>query len=122
MKVHLEHYVAPFWIGILPHEREASQSLRLTITVTCYDPGPVAEHLDRSFDYRALLDVLASLQTRHIDLLETLTEDIAMACFDASPLVQSLTLRVDKLDLLPDPATIGIERTLDRAFAAQPGE
>jgi dihydroneopterin aldolase len=120
LKVRLSNYIGLFSIGILPHELTTPQRLLFTIEVRCQDPGTVAENLDMSFDYRALLTCLTDLQTGHTDLLETLTERIAHTCFQASPLVLSLTVQVSKLDLLPptDPAcpspTIGIERTFDR--------
>lgn len=120
MQVVLADYVASFPMGILPQERTTTQRLKIQVVVDCADPGRVAEQLQATYDYAPILQTLAQLQGERLDLLETLCERVAEVAF-ANPLPWRVTVRVDKLDLLPGDAVIGLTRVLHRCNGAFEG-
>jgi dihydroneopterin aldolase len=54
------------------------------------------------------LGVRELLSDRHIKLVETVAEEIAAMCLEDGR-VSSVRVRVEKLDILPDAASVGVE-------------
>jgi dihydroneopterin aldolase len=114
-KVHVAQYITLSKIGVLPIEHRAPQRLQWSITVTCTEAGWIGDLINESsFNYAVLVESLQQLEQRpHTQLLETLCQELAKQWF-GFPTVQAITLKVEKLDLLPPPATIGLERHFNR--------
>ena len=53
-------------------------------------------------------DVRRLVAARHVNLIETLAERIAALCLER-PQVRSARVRVEKLDVYPDAASVGVE-------------
>lgn len=73
-------------------------------------PSPVGrDELSRVVDYGAIVEAVRSVVAAgHIRLVETLAERIAERCFvDAR--VEIVSVRVEKLDILPDATSAGVE-------------
>jgi dihydroneopterin aldolase len=69
--------------------------------------GP--DELSRVVDYGAVADsVRAIVAGGHVRLVETLAERIAEACL-ADHRVITARIRVEKLDILPDAESVGVE-------------
>ena len=104
-------------IGVHPHEHRAPQRVRINVDLGVEDDGarplsrqPVGrDELARVVDYEKLAEQVRSIvASGHVRLVETLAERIAEACL-ADPRVHLARVRVEKLDILVDATSAGIE-------------
>lgn len=104
-------------IGVLAHEHEAAQRVRINVDLGVEDDGArglsrprvARESLSRVVDYAVVADtVRAIVAAGHIVLVETLAERIAEACL-ADARVHMARIRVEKLDVFADAASAGVE-------------
>jgi dihydroneopterin aldolase len=123
-------------VGVHAFEHEARQRLRINIDLAVLDEeaaphrpaGPQSanlhpaslhsgeprivprrEDLSRVVDYEAVASRMRSIVLEgHVRLLETLAERLAEACLEDSR-VRSVRVKVEKLDIFPDIAAVGIE-------------
>lgn len=98
-------------IGVFQREHGVAQRIRVNIDLAVDDAsgavGP--DELSRVVDYGAVADgVRAIVASGHVRLVETLAERIAESCL-ADSRVASARIRVEKLDILPDAASVGVE-------------
>ena len=114
-------------VGVHAFEHEARQRLRINVDLAVADEdaaprsraAPRRDDLSRVVDYEAVAArVRGILQAGHVRLLETLAERLAEACLEDSR-VCSVRVKVEKLDIFPDIAAVGveIERSADGAPA-----
>ncbi len=95
-------------IGVYKHERRASQPVRINIDLAV-DDDPVGDDVGNVVDYQKVIDgVAAILAAGHINLVETLAERIAEMCL-ADHRVSSTRVRVEKLNVAPEAAAVGVE-------------
>jgi len=120
-------------IGVHAFEHEARQRIRLNVDLAVLDEGgphgrpfslasPAKDDLLRVVDYEAVANrVRAIVTAEHVRLLETLAERIAEACLEDKR-VRIVRVRVEKLDIFADMASVGIEieRRAEAAGEAQP--
>ena len=102
--------VLPARIGVMPHEHDGPQRIRVGVEFTVDDPGGVgADRVERVVDYGAVVQAVErEVAAGHVRLVETLAERIAAAVIlDAR--ILTVTVRVEKLDILPDGAAVGVE-------------
>ena len=104
-------------IGVHPHEHAAPQRVRINVDLGVEDDGarllsrqPVGrDDLARVVDYEKLaVQVRSLVAAGHVRLVETLAERIAEACL-ADPRVHLARVRVEKLDILADATSAGME-------------
>lgn len=105
-------------IGVHAFEHAARQRIRINIDLAVDDDGarplsrPAPQHRDelaRVVDYEAVANaVRAIVGSGHVKLVETLAERLAESCL-ADPRVRIVRIRVEKLDILPDAASVGVE-------------
>ncbi len=110
-------------IGVHRHEHEARQRIRVNVDLGVEDDaarplsrgGVGRDELSRVVDYEKVADAIRALVAAgHVRLVETLSERIAEQClFD--PRVQLVRVRVEKLDVLADAASVGVEIERRRA-------
>jgi dihydroneopterin aldolase len=98
-------------IGVFQREHGVLQRIRVNIDLAVEDAsesvGP--DELSRVVDYGAVADsVRAIVAGGHVRLVETLAERIAEACL-ADHRVITARIRVEKLDILPDAESVGVE-------------
>ena len=93
-------------VGLHPWERHAERPSRLIVNVEMFAPGKP----DHNFiDYDKIHDVFKTWPGRdHVDLLETLVEDVVALCL-AIPEVAACRVSVVKPDIFNDTAAVGIE-------------
>lgn len=93
-------------IGVYAHERIKPQRIRLNLDLEVTAPGVTGEDM---------ASIVKGVVTGgHVTLVETLAERIAERCL-ADARVASAKVRVEKLDVFPDAASVGVE--IERARA-----
>jgi dihydroneopterin aldolase len=97
-------------IGVHPHERDRPQKVRLNLDLAVAETSsPPRDELAEVVDYAALVErVRNALGTSHVNLVETLAEQIAAICLE-DPRVRSARVRVEKPDAIADAAAVGVE-------------
>jgi dihydroneopterin aldolase len=96
-------------IGVHAHEQGRTQRVHLNLDIYLTDTAaPQADRLAEVFDYDAVRSgVLDLVAGRHINLQETLVEEVAAFClaFDA---VRAVRVASEKVDIYPDVAGVGV--------------
>jgi 7,8-dihydroneopterin aldolase/epimerase/oxygenase len=96
-------------IGLHQHERLADQRIRINLDLTVSDPGPIDDDYDKVVCYGGLVTgVRHVVGAGHVNLVETLAERIAGMCL-TDRRVLSARVRVEKLDVFPEAASVGVE-------------
>jgi dihydroneopterin aldolase len=102
-------------IGVWKREKNVDQRVRINIELTAARPGPLigdeprTGRRDRILRYDTVVaGIRRIIAEGHIDLCETLAERIAAICLE-SRRVRSARVRVEKLDVYPDAASVGAE-------------
>lgn len=93
-------------IGVYAHERLKPQRIRLNLDLDVIAQGVTGE------DMAAVARTVVG--EGHVTLIETLAERIAERCLTDAR-VASVRVRVEKLDVFPDAASVGVE--IERARA-----
>ncbi len=120
--VFLRNLILDAHIGIYAHEHRGTQRVRVNIDLAVTDEGATdpahavgADTIHRVVDYeRVANNVRALIAAGHVKLVETLAEQVARSCLD-DPRVMSARVRVEKLDILADAESVGVEVERHRA-------
>ncbi len=97
-------------IGVHAHERLATQRVRVNIDMAVLEQaGPLSDDIANVVSYEDVIDgVKALLANGHINLVETVAEQIAALCLEDER-VESTRIRVEKLDVYAEASSVGIE-------------
>ena len=97
-------------IGIHAHELLAPQRVRINVDMSVLEQaGPLSDDIANVVSYEDVIDgIKAMLAEGHINLVETLAEKIADLCLDDER-VETTRIRVEKLDVYAEAASVGIE-------------
>jgi len=99
-------------IGVHQHEREALQKVRINLDLAVREGemnGRLDDDLGNVVCYEKLTNGVRSIVNNgHVNLVETLAEDIASMCL-ADERVRSARIRVEKLEIMADAASVGVE-------------
>ena len=96
-------------IGVHRREQRERQRIRVNIDLAVRDDRDLDDDIANVVCYEKLtLGVRGIVASRHIKLVETVAEDIAAMCLEDIR-VRSVRVRVEKLDILPDAASVGVE-------------
>ena len=98
-------------IGVHEHEHGRVQRLRIHVDLAVDERvgGPERDELGLVIDYARLAQrVRDTVAAGHVKLVETLAERIAAAAFFA-PAIRRVRVRVEKLDVFDDVASVGVE-------------
>lgn len=103
-------------IGILEHERRASQPLHIDAEFEVDITRSVDDQDVHSvLDYRCLREVIVKECTQaHVNLLETLTEQVAARLFASFEEIRALRLRISKPRAFSDCTAVGVEIQIER--------
>jgi dihydroneopterin aldolase len=95
-------------IGVRVHELGRKQRIRLNLDLGVLD----TESTDRLESVVCYDDLIAAVRVvvgaEHVQLVETLAERIAEACF-RDRRVMTARIRIEKLDIYPDAESVGVE-------------
>ena len=87
-------------IGVYDHEKVTLQRVRLNLDLEVIGPGITGED-----GVKAIREIVGHRPTT---LIETMAERIAARCLQDAR-VRRVTVRVEKLDVFPDAASVGVE-------------
>ncbi|MGH6734681.1 MAG: dihydroneopterin aldolase [Methyloceanibacter sp.] len=107
-RIFVHDYVLDVEIGVYTHEKGVTQRVRFSVDVDVIRGSEeLGDNIERAFDYDTIIDGINSIIARgHINLVETLAEEIAMHCL-AHPRAARVTVSIEKLD--KDPGAVGVE-------------
>lgn len=102
--------------GLHPWERHPERPNRLRFSVALYARVAGPRLADQPFlDYDHVRRAVVALAGRpHVDLLETIVDEIVGRCFELAPVV-AVRVRVEKPDIFNDAVSAGIETLRTRA-------
>lgn len=97
-------------IGAYAHERLAPQPVRINVDLRVREADqPRNDDLGNVLSYDDIVGGIRALVAKgHINLAETLAEEIAAICL-ADPRVAHVLVKVEKLTVQPDAASVGVE-------------
>jgi dihydroneopterin aldolase len=97
-------------IGAYPEERLKTQRVRFNLDILVQAPqDPIGDDLAQVLSYDTVIADIRELTARgHINLVETLAAEIADICL-ADPRVAEVRVMVEKLDVEPAAAGVGVE-------------
>jgi len=102
--------VLPCHIGVWAHEKGRAQRVRVSVEVDLdLDPPAHGDTLANVLSYDAIVDGVRRLTgAGHINLVETLAEQIADLCL-ADPRARRVWARVEKIDVIAEASGVGFE-------------
>jgi len=104
-------------IGAYAHERLARQPIRINVDMQVREPGrPLNDDLRNVLSYDRITGAIKSrIDGGHINLVETLAEEIAAICLE-DPRVVRARISVEKLAVEPAAAGVGVEIERHRSW------
>ncbi len=108
--VFIRDLIIPCSIGIYDFEKEAPQPVRLNLDLAVHESLSAVDDEHRNVVcYEKIANGAKELIAQgHINLVETLAEELASMCLTNSR-VYSVRVRIEKLDILPDATSVGVE-------------
>ncbi len=109
-RVFIRDLVLHALIGVHRHEKDGRQRVRVNVDMEVLEPDePIQDRLSDVLCYEEVVSAIRSIvATGHINLVETLAEDIAAYCL-GDDRVRTVRVRVEKLDVFADAASVGVE-------------
>jgi dihydroneopterin aldolase len=109
-RIRVTDLVLPASIGVYDREKQAPQRVRVNVELKVAERGrPRDDDIRGVVSYEDIVSGIRAIIARgHINLVETLAEDIADLCLADSRVAQA-RISVDKLDVEPDAAAVGVE-------------
>ena len=97
-------------IGVYDFEKDAPQRVRINLDLSVVEgEGPKNDDLQNVLCYEELVNgVRAICATGHVNLVETLSENITAMCL-TDRRVRKVCVRVEKLDVFDDVGAVGVE-------------
>ena len=115
-KVRIDSMIIECLIGIHEFERQTPQRVSIDVELVRREPDdPTNEIYARVMCYETVIDKIRAIAADgHIKLIETFAERIAEACQQEYPALAALNVAVNKIDVFPDVAKVGVQ--LERVF------
>lgn len=96
-------------IGVHRHEHTDAQRVRINLDLAVQEGRDLDDSLANVVCYERITRGVREIVSRgHINLVETLAEEIAAMCLEEWR-VRSARVRVEKLDVFPDVTSVGVE-------------
>ncbi len=104
-------------IGVHAHERGGMQRVRINVDLAVPDEGPIDDNIRNVVSYEDIVATVKRLVAGdHINLVETLAEQIALALLQDQRVLRA-KIRVEKLDVYPETSGVGVELVRHRRGA-----
>ncbi len=103
-------------IGVWKRERGAAQRIRINLDLAVREGDtPLGDQLANVVRYDLIVTAVRRLVAKgHVNLVETLAEKMAALCLEI-PQVRTARVRIEKLDVYVDAASVGVEIERRRA-------
>lgn len=97
-------------IGVHRHEEDQAQPIRVNIDLTVAESGaPIDDKLENVVDYEHVVNgIRAIVAEGHLRLVETLAERVAAFALEDAR-VHAVRVRIEKLKIIEDAASVGVE-------------
>jgi dihydroneopterin aldolase len=111
-RVFMHDLVLDVEIGVYTHERGVTQRVRFSVDVEILPAREdLEDRIERALDYDMIIGGVKTIIGRgHINLVETLAEEIASMCLE-HPRAARVMVRIEKLD--KEPGAVGVEIVRD---------
>ena len=115
-RVRIDGMIIECLIGIHEFERQAPQRVSIDVELVRREPDdPTDEIYARIMCYETVINKIRAIAAEgHIKLIETFAERIAETCYLEYPEITALNVTVNKIDVFPDIAKVGVR--LERVF------
>lgn len=109
-RIRITDLVLPANIGVYERERHGPQRVRFNVVLDVAErTAPLNDDITNVLSYDDIVGgIRAVLDRGHINLVETLAEEVAAFCL-GDPRVSRVTVKVEKLDVIPEAAAVGVE-------------
>jgi 7,8-dihydroneopterin aldolase/epimerase/oxygenase len=97
-------------LGIYEHEKEKPQRVIINIDLSVFEgKGPEGDDISSVVSYEIVVKkVEAIIEAGHINLVETLAEQVAASCLKDHR-VLAARVRIEKPDIIPNARSVGVE-------------
>lgn len=104
-------------IGVHSHEKDEPQRIRINLDLAVREGSDIGDDLANVVCYEGIVAGIRRLvSSGHVNLVETLAERVAEMCL-ADPRVRIARVRIEKLDIVPDATSVGVEIERSNALA-----
>ena len=109
-RIFVRDLIIPAMIGVYDFEKDTQQLVCINVDLTTDDNGaPLNDDFNNTVSYEtAVIGIKKIVADGHINLVETLADKIAEFCLSDAR-VHSVKVRVEKPDILPEAAGVGVE-------------
>ncbi len=108
--VFIRDLLLPCSIGIHQHEKTKLQQIRINLDLAVKEgTDALNDQIENVVNYEEIvIGVRAMIARGHVNLVETLADDIATMCLEDIR-VRSVRVQVEKLDVFEDATSVGVE-------------
>jgi len=108
--VFIRDFMVECLIGVHEHEKQRKQRVRVNLDLAVNEgEHPIIDDIRNVVNYETMADGIEKIaQEGHVNLVETFAERIAAMCLEDHR-VHSARVRVEKLDILENAESVGIE-------------
>ena len=108
--VFIRDLLLPCSIGIHQYEKVEPQRIRINLDLAVKEnTSSLNDQIKNVVCYEEIVvGVRALIERGHVNLVETLSEDIATMCLE-DPRVHSVRVRIEKLNIFKDATSVGVE-------------
>ena len=109
-RILIRDLVLDCWIGVYEDEKNAPQRVRFNIEIVAREANePLGDDIAKVISYDDILsDIRALISRGHINLVETLAEEVAQICLSHEQAIKA-TVRIEKLDIEAAAEGVGVE-------------
>lgn len=108
--VFIRDFMVECLIGVHDHEKHETQRVRVNLDLAVNEgEHPIIDDIRNVVNYETMADGIVRIAGEgHVNLVETLAERIAAMCLEDGR-VDSARVRIEKLDILENAESVGVE-------------
>ena len=108
--VFIRDLLLPCSIGVHQHEKTKPQQIRINLDLAVKESTEALnDQIENVVNYEEIvIGVRALIARGHVNLVETLADDIATMCLEDLR-VRSVRVQIEKLDVFEDATSVGVE-------------